>query len=87
MPRNLEGMGGPRWPGSRKAKGTVLAWYPADGWGILVGTDVTGRVYAGRDVVDVPTHLELVPGQRVAFEYTTPGANGYDHSATYVRRL
>jgi cold shock CspA family protein len=78
---------GPRWPGSRKAKGTVLAWYPADGWGMLVGPKVHGTVFAHRLVVDIPSHVELWPGQRVEFEYTTPGSNGCDHTATYVRRL
>ena len=78
---------GPRWPGSRKAKGTVLAWYPADGWGMLLGTNVHGTVYLHRAVVDVPHHRQLWPGQRAEFEYTTPGAHGCDHMATYGRRL
>jgi hypothetical protein len=54
---------------------------------MLVGPKVHGTVFAHRLVVDIPSHVELWPGQRVEFEYTTPGSNGCDHTATYVRRL
>jgi len=74
-------------PGTKEATGTVQDWYSDEGWGVLVSPEVEGTVFAHFSVVDLPGYVELQAGQRVAFKYTTPGQDGCDHSAQYVKVL
>ena len=72
---------------AKDAVGTVQDWYSSDGWGVLVSPDVQGTVFAHFSVIDMSGYRELQPGEQVSFTYTTPGQDGCDHSAQYVKRL
>ncbi len=76
-------------PEAKDATGTVQEWYADEGWGVLVSPEVKGTVFALFSVLDLPgnQYRELEAGQPVSFKYTTPGQDGCDHSAQYVKRL
>jgi CspA family cold shock protein len=76
-------------PGAIDATGTVRDWYSTEGWGVLVAPDVEGTVFAHFSVIDLPgnQYRELHAGQPVEFKYTTPGQDGCDHTAQYVKGL
>ena len=44
-------------------------------------------MFAHFSVIDMSGYRELQPGEQVSFTYTTPGQDGCDHSAQYVKRL
>jgi len=74
-------------PEARGAMGSVQSWDSTEGWGVLVSPEVTGTVFAHFSVIDIPGYRELQPGQAISFMYTTPGQDGCDHSAQYVKPL
>jgi cold shock protein len=76
-------------PHSKDATGTVLDWYATEGWGVIVSPEVGGTVFAHFSVIDLPgnQYRELHAGEPVSFKYTTPGQDGCDHSAHYVKPL
>jgi CspA family cold shock protein len=67
--------------------GTVRAWYSEEGWGVLVSPDLEGTAFAHFSAVDMPGYRDLQEGQPVQFQYETPGQDGCDHRATYVKLL
>lgn len=67
--------------------GTVQSWHSEEGWGVLVSPEVEGTAFAHFSVVDLPGYRDLQEGQAVKFRYETPGQDGCDHRATYVKPL
>lgn len=67
--------------------GTVKAWYSEDGWGVLVSPDLDGTAFAHFSAIDVVGYRDLHEGEPVVFRYTTPGQDGCDYLATYVKLL
>ena len=67
--------------------GTVQSWYSEEGWGVLVSPEIEGTAFAHFSVVDVQGYRDLEEGQAVTFRYETPGQDGCDHRATYVKPL
>ncbi len=65
--------------------GTVQTWFSEEGWGVLVSPEVNGTAFAHFSVVDLPGYVDLQDGQAVTFRYVTPGQDGCDHRATYVK--
>jgi cold shock CspA family protein len=68
--------------------GTVQAWHSEEGWGLLVAPEI-GTVFAHFSVLDLAgvPYRDLQEGQRVQFRYESPGQDGCDHRATYVKPL
>ena len=66
--------------------GTVQSWYSDEGWGVLVSPEVDGTAFAHFSVVDLPGYRSS-EGQPIRFCYVTPGQDGCDHRATYVKPL
>jgi CspA family cold shock protein len=68
-------------------RGTVKSWSTDVGWGVLASPDLPGDVFAhfmhiqGQD----PGPWSLEPGTPVVFEYRTPGQDGFDFAANWVR--
>ncbi len=67
-------------------RGTVKSWSTDVGWGVLVSPELPGEVFAHH------IHLRwqdgfrsLEPGTPVVFEYRTPGQDGFDFAANWVR--
>lgn len=67
--------------------GTVQVWHSEEGWGVLVSPKIKGTAFAHFSVVDASGYRELHRGERVLFRYETPGQDGCDHRATYVKTL
>lgn len=68
--------------------GTVQRWDDEEGWGVLVSPDVEGTVFAHfSHIRDMTGYRFLSRGQSVEFEYETPGQDGCDHSASWVRAV
>jgi cold shock protein len=67
--------------------GTVQTWYSEEGWGVLVSPKIEGTAFAHFSVVDLPGYRDLQKGQSVRFRHETPGQDGCDHRATYVKVL
>jgi cold shock protein len=57
--------------------GQVRLWNGEEGWGVLVPDDTSLEVWVHFSQVDLPGYVELSAGQRVRFEYETPGQDGY----------
>lgn len=67
--------------------GVVDSWNAEQGWGILRTPD-DWTVFCHFSVVQGTGYRELQPGQRVEFDYRTPGQDGCDASVnTYARSL
>ncbi|HEY5251108.1 MAG TPA: cold shock domain-containing protein [Acidimicrobiales bacterium] len=62
-------------------------WYASDERGVLISPDFQGTVFAHFSVIDMTGYRELPPGQPVSFTYATPGQDGCDHSAQYLKPL
>lgn len=71
----------------REVTGNVQVWDSEEGWGVLVSPEVEGTVFASFAVVDVAGYVDLHEGQPVRFRYETPGQDGCDHTATFVKLL
>jgi CspA family cold shock protein len=67
--------------------GSVQTWYSEEGWGVLVSPEIEGTVFAHFSVLDMPGvgFRDLHEGDAVVFRFTTPGQDGCDHRAHYVR--
>ena len=57
--------------------GTVKEWNDGQGWGVLLTPDGL-RVWCHYSDVRVDGYRTLKPETRVAFDYETPGQDGYD---------
>lgn len=57
-------------------EGTVFAWHDEDGWGVLRTPDGLD-VWCHYSQVLVAGYRSLRPGDRVTFDYETPGQDGY----------
>ena len=67
--------------------GTVQVWRSEEGWGVLVSPEIEGTAFAHFSAIDATGYRDLQPGERVRFRYETPGQDGCDHRATYVKPL
>jgi cold shock protein len=67
--------------------GTVQVWHSEEGWGVLVSPEMEGIAFAHFSAVDATGFRDLQPGERVLFRYGTPGQDGCDHRASYVKSL
>ena len=56
--------------------GTVEVWHE-DGWGVLRTPDDVG-VWCHFSQVEMDGYRSLEPGQRVSFDYETPGQHDYE---------
>ena len=65
--------------------GTVETWYAEEGWGVLRTPDGLS-VFCHFSHIEADGYRELHTGQKVAFDYRTPGQDGCDASVrTTVR--
>jgi CspA family cold shock protein len=67
--------------------GSVKEWREEEGWGVLVSSNVDGTVFAHFSHIKAEGFRSLSEGERVEFEYETPGQDGCEHRATWVRAL
>jgi cold shock CspA family protein len=66
-------------------RGTVSAWFPEQGWGVLASPEVKGTVFAPFSMIrDQTGYRELREGQQVAFSWARGGQDGCDHRAIDV---
>lgn len=56
--------------------GVVVEWRDEDGWGVLRTPDGLS-VWCHFSQLDMEGYRTLAPGSAVAFEYETPGQDGY----------
>ena len=56
--------------------GTVEVWHAEHGWGVLRTPDDVA-VWCHFSQVEMEGYRSLEPGQRVSFDYETPGQDGY----------
>jgi CspA family cold shock protein len=68
-------------------RGSVKEWRDDEGWGVLVSPSVTGTVFAHFKHIQAPGFRSLREGELVEFDYETPGQDGCDHRAKWVRAL
>jgi len=67
-------------------RGTVKSWSTDVGWGVLVSPDLAGDVFAHfMHIQGQAPPWSLEPGTPVVFEYRTPGQDGFDFAANWVR--
>jgi CspA family cold shock protein len=68
--------------------GTVQRWDDEEGWGVLVSPEVEGTVFAHfSHIRDMTGYRSLATSQQVEFEHESPGQDGCDHRAVWVRAL
>lgn len=70
-----------------EVSGTVHVWHSEEGWGVLISPEMEGTAFAHFSVVDATGYRDVQPGERVLFRYETPGQDGCDHRAIYVKQL
>jgi len=64
--------------------GTVREWWADEGWGILTSPETPSGCWAHFSTLRIDGYRTLVPGQRVSFEWESPGQDGYGHRAVWV---
>ena len=76
---------------------TVREWHEDLGWGVLDSPETPGGCWAHFSTIEsrersssgneqVSDYKELVPGETVELEWTSPGQDGFDFRAAVVRR-
>lgn len=57
--------------------GRVVVWHAEEGWGVLRTPDGLD-VWCHFSQLEMEGYRSLEPGQRVSFDYETPGQDGYE---------
>ena len=66
--------------------GTVESWDAEEGWGVLRTPDGL-TVFCHYSHIEADGYRELHSGQKVVFDYRTPGQDGCDASVRTVVRI
>lgn len=66
------------------AVGIVREWSEVDGWGVVDSSETPGGCWTHFSHVAVDGYRVLRPGQRVRFEWTAPGQDGFAYRAVRV---
>lgn len=68
----------------RMMSGVVRNWDRDEGWGVIDSPETPGGCWAIFAVIEMPGLKTLTAGDRVDFEWVTPGQDGFAYAATRV---
>ncbi|MHC5796554.1 cold-shock protein [Lacisediminihabitans sp. FW035] len=64
--------------------GTVLSWFPEQGWGVIASADTAGGCWTHFSSLRMSGFRALAPGAVVEFEYESFAQDGYGYRALEV---
>jgi CspA family cold shock protein len=71
-----------------KVTGTVVSWYPEEGWGVLASPSVPGEVWVHFSAIEAPSgrYRTLGEGEEILFTYERGMQDGFAYRAVAVAR-
>ena len=65
--------------------GVVRLWYDEEGWGVVDSPSTPGGCWTHFSVIEVEGFRSLAKGASVRLRWESPGQDGYDYRASWVR--